>query len=375
MNRRRFLARGARLAGGLALGGPLLAGCRRGEREAIAGEAAADASHAVRISNWPLYIDSATTRLFENATGIHASYTEDVNDTHAYFAKVAPALARGQSIERDVVVLTDWMVGRMIRLGWCRPLDNAAFPDKARLLPELRHPSFDPGRRYTVPWMSGMTGLAYNRRRTGRDLTGMRDLFDPRFRGRVTMLTEMRDTLGLVMLANGRAPERATMADVDAACALVQRYRENGQIRAFTGNDYTEDLASGNIAVAVAYSGDAAGLAQDNPDLGFVVPEEGGMWFSDCMFIPAPSHRVRVAMAWMNYVYQPAVAARIVEATLYISPVAGTGRELARTAPALARNPLVNPGPALRARLHDFRALSDEEDRSYNRLFYRAMGV
>ncbi len=376
ISRRQFVGRAARAAGGLAAGGSFLAACA-GERTGAGAGAAGDSASArtVRISNWPLYVDSATVPLFEKATGIHVDYTEDVSDNNAYFAKVAPALAQRHSIDRDIVVLTDWMVTRLIRLGYCAPLDDRAFPNKSRLVDDLRNVAFDPGRRYSMPWMSGMTGLAYNRSKTGRDLTSMRDLFDPAFKGRVTMQTEVRDTLGLVMLYQGVAPERATDADVAAACALVTRYRKNGQIRAFTGTEYAEDLASGNIAVAIGWSGDVAGLAGDNLDLRFVVPEEGGLLFSDCMFIPVTSTRVDAAMAWMNYVYQPAVSARIVEATRYISPVKGTGAELAKTDPTLSADPLVNPGPALRARLHDFRPLNDDEERRYTEMFYQAMGV
>ncbi len=230
-------------------------------------------------------------------------------------------------------------------------------------------------RARSMPRMPGMTGLAYNRAKTGRELTSFADILDPAFKGEVTMQTEMRDTLGLILLYLGIAPERAADADVAAACAVVTKYRENGQIRAFTGTDYADDLAEGNIAIAIGWSGDVAGLAGDNLDPRFAVPKEGGLLFSDCMFIPVISHRIPQAMAWMNYVYQPAVSARIVEAVRYISPVKGTGEALAKTDPALAADPLVNPPPALRARLHRFRPLTDAEERRYTELFYRAMGV
>jgi spermidine/putrescine transport system substrate-binding protein len=375
ITRRQFLGRGARLAGGLALGGSLLDACTRGRAAPADSGAGADAENTVRISNWPLYVDSLTPKLFTQTTGIHVDYTEDVADNNAYFAKIADPLAHRQSIDRDVVVLTDWMINRLIRLGYCAPLDDALFPNKARLVDDLRNVAFDPGRKYSMPWMSGMTGLAYNRAKTGRDLSSLRDFFDPAFKGRVTMLTEVRDTLGLIMLYQGIAPEHATDAQVAAACSMVTKYRENGQIRSFTGSEYAEDLATGNIAIAMGWSGDVAGLAGDNLDLRFVVPEEGGLLFSDCMFIPVTSNRIPEAMAWMNYVYQPEVSARIVETVRYISPVKGTGDVLAKTDPALAADPLVNPPPALRARLHDFRPLGDEEERRYTEMFYRAMGV
>lgn len=373
LTRRQFVGQGARLAGALAAGNSLLAACAGGSDKATARGAAT--ANAVRISNWPLYVDPQTPRLFEQATGIQVDYTEDVADNNAYFAKIADPLAHRQGIDRDIVVLTDWMIHRLIRLGDCAPLDDALFPNRDRLVGDLRDVAFDPGRRYSMPWMSGMTGLAYNRAKTGRDLTSLRDLFDPAFRGRVTMLTELRDTLGLIMLFQGVAPEHATDADVAAACRVVEYQRKSGQIRSFTGTEYAEDLATGNIAIAMGWSGDVAGLAGDNLDLRFVVPAEGGLLFSDCMFIPVTSPRIPQAMAWINYVYQPEVSARIVEATRYISPVQGTGDVLARTDPALAADPLVNPGPALRARLHDFRPLSDDEERRYTEMFYHAMGV
>jgi spermidine/putrescine transport system substrate-binding protein len=373
ITRREFLGRSARAAGGVAFAGSVLAACAGGHAEPSNSTAAS--AHTVRISNWPLYVDSLTPRLFAKTTGIQVDYTEDVADNNAYFAKVAEPLAHRHSIDRDVVVLTDWMVTRFIRLGYCAPLDDALFPNKDRLVDDLRDVAFDPGRRYSMPWMSGMTGLAYNRAKTGRTLTSFADILDPAFKGQVTMQTEMRDTLGLIMLHQGVVPERATDADVAAACAVVTKYRKNGQIRAFTGTEYADDLAEGNIAIAIGWSGDVAGLAGDNLDLRFAVPSEGGLLFSDCMFIPVTSHRVPLAMAWMNYVYQPDVSARIVDAVWYISPVKGTGEALAKTDPALAADPLVNPGPALRSRLHQFRPLGDEEERRYTEMFYRAMGV
>lgn len=373
ITRRQFVGRSALAAGGLTLGGGFLAACSSGHAEAS--DSAGASANTVRISNWPLYVDSLTPQRFEQRTGIRVRYTEDVADNNAYFAKIADPLAHGQSIDRDIVVLTDWMVHRLIRLGDCAPLDDTLFPNKAALVDDLRDVAFDPGRRYSMPWMSGMTGLAYDRTQTGRDLTSFADLLDPAFRGRVTMQTEMRDTLSLIMLHLGIAPERATEADVAAACTVVTTYRTNGQIRAFTGTDYADDLAEGNVAIAIGWSGDVAGLAGDNPNLRFAVPSEGGLLFSDCMFVPVTSHRMPQAMAWMNYVYRPEVSARIVEATRYISPVKGTAEALAKTDPALAGDWLVNPGPALRARLHQFRPLSNDEERRYTEMFYQAMGV
>lgn len=362
-SRRRLLGAGLGTAATLALGGGLTT-CRSGGRGA----------RVLRISNWPLYIDDRTIPEFQRATGITVQYHEDINDNNEFFAKISEPLRRGQSIDRDVLVLTDWVAGRMIRLDYAAPLDLAAFPNRKNLAALGQQADFDPGRTFTVPWLFGMVGLGYNPRETGREITSVDDLFDPAFKGRVTMVTEMRDTLGLVMLGLGRDPARCTADDVRAAAARVRQARESGQIRAFTGNDYTEDLANGNIAVAIAWSGDIQGLRADNPDLAWVAPREGALLYSDNMLIPRTSDRVALAMAWMNWCYAPAHAAQIVSRAGYISAVEGAGAELERIAPALAQSPLVNPPLELLARLHTFRALSDEEDAAFSRLFFDAIG-
>jgi len=249
LSRRQFLGRTAAAAGGLAFGSSFLAACKGKEGGGAAG--GGSATKVVRVSNWPLYIDAKTVPDFEAATGIKVEYTEDINDNNEYFAKIDEPLKRSQSIDREIVVLTDWMAGRLITLGYTAPLDDSKFPNKANLVDNLRDVSFDPGRKYSVPWLSGMTGVGYNPKKTGRELTSMNDIFDPKFKGQVTMLTEMRDTLGLIMLANGADPANCTKADAEKACARIKKARESGHIRAFTGNDYAEDLAAGNIAVAI----------------------------------------------------------------------------------------------------------------------------
>jgi spermidine/putrescine transport system substrate-binding protein len=377
LSRRRFLTNSALAAGGFALGGNLLASCGGKEGGSAAGgaEGGGGAGGPVRISNWPLYIDPKTVPDFEQATGIKVEYNEDVNDNGEFFAKIDEPLKRNQSIDRDIVVLTDWMIARLIKLGYAAPLDDSKFPNKANLVDNLRDVSFDPGRKYSVPWVSGMAGLGYNPKKTGRELTSINDIFDPKFKGQVTMLTEMRDTLGLVMLALGKDPSNATQADAQAACARIKKARESGQIRKFTGNDYAEDLAAGNIAIAFAWSGDIQGLAADNPDLRWVAPKEGAMLYSDNMLIPKTSDRQAQALAFMNYVYEPTHSAQIIAETAYISAVKGTGEELAKIAPELAKSPLVNPPEDLRSRLRVFKSLSDAEDTEFNRLFQDAIGA
>lgn len=371
LSRRQFLGRTAMAAGGLALGSAFLGACKGKE----GADGAAQVAKTLRISNWPLYIDQKTVADFQAASGITTVYTEDVNDNNEFFAKIDEPLKRGQDIDRDIVVLTDWMAGRLIKLGYTQPIPADKFPNKANLVDHLANVGFDPGRAHSVPWMSGMAGIGYNPKVTGRELNSVADLFDPKFKGKVTMLTEMRDSMGLVMLGDGKDPSACTLDDAKAACARIKQYRESGHIRGFTGNDYAEDLAAGNIAVAVAWSGDIQGLAADNPDLRWIAPKEGAMLYSDNMLIPKTSDRPDLAAMFMDYCYTPAHSAQIIAAAPYLSPVKGVGEELAKIAPELASSPLVNVPADVNARLKVFKWLEDAEDQEFNRLFQDAIGA
>jgi spermidine/putrescine transport system substrate-binding protein len=365
---RRTLLRRLSLAGAAAVAGPgLLAACRGGgpSRESLV------------ISNWPLYIDPSqdgvpgTVERFTAQTGIPVTYNEDHNDNDAFFAKIQPELAAGKTIPQNLFVTTYWMAQRLIDLGWVEALPLDAVPNAANLIPSLRKPSWDPTGRFSLPWQSGIAGIAYNAEVTGRDLNTMDDLFDPAFKGKVGFLTEMRDTIGLLMLADGKDPSRPTYAAAEPSFDRLEQAKQDGQIRAFTGNDYQDDLLAGNFAACVAWSGDVAQLAIEQPKLRFVVPESGGMLFTDVMVMPKGSASRAAVAAWMNFVYTPAEAARIAAAVQYITPVQGVQELLAKdpATKALAANPLNFPDAALEARLQIFGPLNSKEEARFNERF------
>ncbi len=221
------------------------------------------------------------------------------------------------------------------------------------LIEGLRHPVFDKDRTYTAPWQSGITGIGYNRKVVG-ELNSMEALFDPKYKGKVTFLSDARDATSLVMLMNGVKPEEAKLDDVMAAIDKIDEAQQAGQIRRFTGNDYTTDLTKGNVVIAMAYAADLIQLKQDNPDLDFSVPEEGAVRWSDNMMIPAKAEHPYGAEVWMNYVYEPEVAAKICAYVGSISPVDGIQELVAKTAPDLAENPLVFPDAETQARLSGY---------------------
>jgi spermidine/putrescine transport system substrate-binding protein len=367
ITRRELIRRGA--AGGVLLGFPsILAACGG---DGIEGQANTDTETAapadttladrLTISNWPLYIDidedtneRPTINQFEEEFGLTVEYVEDVNDNDEWFGKFQAQLAAGQPIGRDITVLTDWMAARMVRLGYVDAINKEAVPNASNLVAALQSPGWDPERQYSLPWQSGLTGIAYNPERTGGPITSIEQLFtDERLRGRVTALTEMPDTMGLVMLSNGDDPSTVDPDAFNRAIETLQGAVDSGQIRRFTGNDYADDLASGNVWACIAWSGDVVQLQLDNPNLEFVLPDDGGMIWTDNMLIPKGGD-VFTASTFMDFVYRPEIAAQIEAYVNYICPVEGAREAMLELDPEIAENPLIFPTEEMLANVNEF---------------------
>ena len=372
--RRSFLRRSALAAAAAAAAPPLLAAC--GGRTPGSGSGS---DRRLVISNFPIYIDPSrdgvpgSVERFSQQTGIAVTYREDLNDAQAFFAKVQPDLAAGRPISQDLVVVPYWLAERLIRLGWVESLPLDQVSNLKHLTPSLRNPSWDPEQRYSLPWQSGIAGIAYNLEVTGRELTGVDDLFAPDLKGKVGFLTEMRDTMGLLMLADGQDITQPTWAKAERSFARMKKARDSGQIRAFTGNDYQADLLAGNFAACIAWSGDVAQLVVENPKLRFLVPESGGVLWADVMVMPKGARHRQAVAEWLNWVYDPVNAARIAASVQYISPVEGVQRILAAdpATKALATNPQMFPDSAMQQRLRVFGPLSPEEEARFDERFAR----
>ncbi len=337
-----------------------------------------DTDKLVNWSNWPAYLDidektksHPTLTAFEKKTGIKVNYTEDYNDNDEFYAKVRPLLQAGSATGRDTWVSTDWMVARLIRLDYVQKFDLANMPNHANVEDALLNVSFDKGRLYSLPWQSGFTGIAWNPASTGgRKIETMDQLLtDPKLKGKVTLLTEMRDTVGLVLIELGKDPATFTDADFDEAIAEIQKAKDAGQIKGFTGNDYTKPLASGDTAACVAWTGDIVQLKADNPTLGYALPQKGFMVWSDNFVIPNLAKHKKNAEILINYYYDPAVMAQVVDYVNYIAPVKGSKAELLKTDPPVAGNPLIFPSADVLSRSRIFRGLTADEETRYNTKF------
>jgi len=374
-SRRRFIGGSAAAAAGLTLGSSFLSACGSdGGTSSSATGGAGPASGILRISNWPLYMADGFIAAFQTASGITVEYKEDLNDNEQWFAKVKQPLARKQDIGADLAVPTNFMAVRLHQLGWLNDISDEAVPNKKNIRSDLIEASVDPGRRFSAPYMLGLVGIAYNRAATGRDVTTIDDLWDPAFKGRVSLFSSAQDGLGMIMLGQGNTPEKPSTESVRQAIDLVREQNDKGQIRRFTGNDYVEDLAAGNIVVAQAYSGDVVQLQADNPDLQFVVPDSGATTFVDTMVIPHTTQNQKAAEAWINYVYDRPNYARLVAHMQFVPVLSGMTEELAKIDPVAAANPLINPPQAILDKSKAWPALTAEQSQQYDTAYAAVTG-
>lgn len=373
LSRREFLIRsGALGVAGVSLPA-LLAAC---------GGGSSGGGNSLFFDNWPLYIDPSedgavgTVERFNAASGVEMTYTEAYNDNDEYFAKIQPLLGAGQRIEPDLIAPTFWMAGRLISLGWVDKLPLGQMSNLGNLEDNYVKPPWDPTGEFSLPWQAGTAGIAYNIDVTGREIKSTADLFDPAFKGKIGMLTEMRDTMGLILLSQG--VDIATISSFDQAAAsfdLLAKAKADGQIRAFTGNDYIDDLVSGNYAACVGWSGDVLQLGKDSPNIRFVVPEEGGTLWADVMVMPKGTENVDAVAKWLDFVYDPVEAAQITAYVQYFSPVKGVREEVAKIDPELAENPLVFPDTATASRLKSWANLSEDVDAQFADAFSGITGA
>lgn len=333
-------------------------------------------------STWVGYMDvdddgnRPTLDRFTERTGIRVDYREDVNDNAEFDAKVRPQLEAGQDIGRDIVVLTDWMAAQWIHKGFAQKFDRAWVPNARHLIPALQGVPFDPERDQSLPWQSGYAGLGFNsellRKLTGKsEIRTIAELWDPALKGRVTILSEMRDSVGLVMLEQGNDPADFTEDDFNAAIAELQKQIDAGQIRQVSGNDYIGSMENGDVVAAIAWSGDVAALGGP---FQFLIPESGGTLWTDNMLVPAMARHRNNAERLMDYYYDPKVAAQIAAYVQYICPVLGAHDEMTRIDASLVENPLIFPTAEDLAKVHIFKSLTSSEQVKYEQAFQSLIG-
>ena len=381
ISRREMLRRVGVGVGGLSMAS-LLSACSIppqivAQTEENAGLTTGEINGTLNFANWPLYIDRAkgenpTINDFVAASDIQVNYDEVIQDNESFFGTVREPLAAGDAIDYDLIVVTDWMLAKMARFGFLEELDLSLIPNFEEHAGEVyKDPNYDPNNAHSIAWQAGITGIAYNSALTGRELTSMGDLFDTEFAGKIGMFKEMRDTISLMLLYNGVDLQNATIEDVEEVQQQLLQQVDDGIVRQYYGNEYADALAREDIVASIAWSGDVIQLTLDNPDLKFIVPEDGGILWVDNMAIPQNAVNPIDAHEFMNFVYQPEIAAQIVGWVNYICPVPEAKEILADTKgyEAIANSPLVFPTPEMESNLHRYTILNDEQEAAWNELF------
>ena len=334
-------------------------------------------------ANWTFYLDVdpndktkfKTLEDFKAKYGTTVNYVESIDDNDTFLGTIKPQLEAGQDTGWDMIVMTDWMASRLIRLGWVEQLDLGNMPNVAANLQDVyKNVTWDPTNDHHVPWQSGMTGLGYDKGKTG-DLTSLDALWDTKYKGKVDYLTEMRDAIGLTMLKLGLDPSKATNADCDAAVAEIQKARDAGIIRAFKGNAYAEDLKSGDVVLSMAWSGDMVQALLDKPTLAFTIADQGGMLWTDNVMVPKGAKNKYTAEVMIDFCYDPPIAAQIEASVNYICPVKGAAEVLLASDPDVANNPLIFPPADILAKLHIFNGLDEATEKYFNDQFAKVSGL
>jgi spermidine/putrescine transport system substrate-binding protein len=337
-----------------------------------------DGAKVVNWSSWPEYLDVDSNgtwpsiTAFEDATGIKVTYNEDYTDNDVFFQKVRPQLSSGQDTGRDVWISTDWMVARLVRLGYVQKLDYANIPNAtANMDPSYQHVAFDDGRIYSLPWQAGFSSLAWNDTATGgKAVTSMDQLLtDPALKGKVTLLTEFRDTVGLILIELGYRMDTVTLAQFQEAVGEIKKAVDSGQIKGFTGNEYTTALVSGETAACVAWTGDIVQLLPDNPSLKYKLGDTGIPRWTDNWVIPNKAAHKANAEKLINHYFDPKIMAMVADYVNYIPPVVGVKDILMAQDPDVANNQLIFPDEATLAKAQTFRALTADEETQFNDTF------
>jgi spermidine/putrescine transport system substrate-binding protein len=362
-------------AGGLGAAG-LLAAC--------GGSDSADSANSVRWGNWPLYLDYdedtkkyPTLEKFIEQTGIAATYFEDYNDNDEFFGKVQAQLKLGEDIGYDLVTPTDWMAARWIRLGYTQKFDVANIPNKTNILDSLASPSFDANREQTLTWQGIMGGFGWNVEKNPKGIRTIDELFAPQNKGKIVVLSEMRDTVGIILLSQGVNLQTVTEDQFMNAVDFMAKKIADGWIRGVKGNEYAEDLTSGDATAVIGWSGDMFILKAENEGkFDFALPDSGGTISGDNFVIPSTASAEGKANAekLINFYYEPAIAAEVAAYVNYVCPVKGAQAEMEKIDPALAASPFIFPDAAMSAKLNVFRSLTPAEETTWSEAFQKAAG-
>ena len=378
--KRRQVLRGAAVAGAGA-GALGLASCS-------SGGSGGGENGSIVWGNWTYYLDFNeetgswdSLDAFMEETGIDVQYVEDIDDNNTFYGKIKDQLALDQHTGYDVITMTDWMNGRLVQAKQIQEFDYANLPNVKANLVDAQWDALDvdPGRKFTIPWQLPASGWVWNTEAVPNGIKTLDDFMNPELKGKVVVLSEMRDTMGMILAGLGYDPKGA-WGDKEWGEALqwLDDGLKSGQIGNVKGNSYTQDLITGDALAAMAWTGDVIMLNAENDNQWTLeIPESGGMIAADSFTVPNGTEAEQKALVeeMINYYYDPVVMAQVADYVTFVPPVKGTQEAMKDVNPENADNPLIFPSEQDWTRLHSFRTLSPEEDKKYSDEFQKVLGL
>jgi spermidine/putrescine transport system substrate-binding protein len=390
MTQRRLGRRDALRISGLSALGAALAACGVQGKATQGASAAPDAvekfwagktkTNKVDFANWPLYMNPKHPELkkFTAETGIAVNYKEVIQEMGPWFAKVQPQLSAGQSIGFDLMVITNSIQFAQFRdSGFLAPLDHSKLPNYTKnAAASYAKEAFDPGNVYSVPWASGMTGIAYDESKTGRKITKLADLWDPAFKGKVGMFSDTQELANFGLMKLGIDPAKSTADDWTKAAEELKKQKSLGIVRKYYDQSYVDALGKGEVWITQAWSGDIFQKnISDGTNFTFVVPEEGGTIWTDNMTIPITAKAPVDAITLIDFFYRTDIAASLAEYINYVCPVPTAQAQIKKDAAKLtgdakqsmldvADSDLVFPPQSMYEKLHyyvSFDAVAEQQ--------------
>ena len=290
----------------------------------------------VIVYNWSEYIPQDVLDNFTKETGIKVVYST-FESNEAMFAKVK--LLRGKSY--DVVVPSGYFVDMLRRDKLIRELDHSKLPNIVNLDPALMDQEYDPGNKYSIPYMWGAVGLAYNTKHIHEgSLTRWNQMLQPEYKGKIILTDDLRDALGLALRAKGHSINSRNPQDVKDAYDFLAQLKAS--VRVFDVTAIKQALISEEVWLGPIWNGDFLVAQEENESLAYVFPEEGALLWADSFTIPSGAANVENAYAFINYMLRPEVAVRCIEEYKYSSP---NLKAIELLPPELRNNPILVPGP------------------------------
>lgn len=260
----------------------------------------------LNVANWGEYMSINddemldVNEIFEALTGVEVNYKTYASNETLY----SKLLSGGATY--DIVIPSDYMISKMIEEGMLQKLDFDNIPNLANIMPSFLNPQYDPENEYSVPYLWGMVCIIYNTTMIDEEITSWASLWDEKYAGNILMFNNPRDAFGIAQAYLGYSLNTEDKVELDRCASLLRE--QKSIVQGYVMDEIFDKMEGGSAAIAPYYVGDAVTMCEDNPDLTYIIPEEGTNWFVDAICIPTTSENKEVAEMYINFLCEAEIA-------------------------------------------------------------------